>query len=90
MLVVSLNGFITRKDFYLGIVNGLDARLAEIELTYWDSLANDQTKNVASGHVWGELYSYIEVSDTISEDIKSWLHDITVLLVGNFHLSGRI
>ena len=75
------------RTFNLGIVNGLDARLAEIELTYWDSLANEQTKNVASGHVWGELYSYIEVSQNISEDIKSGLHDISVLLVGDFHLS---
>ena len=89
MLVVSLNGFVTRKDFDLGIVNGLDARLAEIELTYWDSLANDQTKNFASGHVWGELYSYIEVSENISEDIKSGLHDITVISLV-FHLSCRI
>ena len=51
----------------------MDARLAELEVMASDNAANEQTKKVASDYMWEELYSYIDVSQDISENIKAGL-----------------
>ena len=58
---------------HLGLIKGLDARLAELEVMESNNAANQQTKKVASDYMWEELYSYIDVSQDISDDIKAGL-----------------
>ena len=62
-----------------GLMDGIDARLTEME-GLSDNSVNEQTKKVASDYMWEELYSYIDVSQDISDDIKPRLYDITYII----------
>ena len=67
-----------------GLMDGIDARLTEME-GLSDNSVNEQTKKVASDYMWEELYSYIDVSQDISDDIKPRLYDISYIIIwGHF------